>query len=303
MATKAISPLSSYSSCDEAALSTECPSPESSFTDLRAWADSSDDEIPVFPAFSYRVKNTFIDDIVECPTCTRETHRRSQSCPASPSGCKMLTNVLGMNPNKLGAVQPALFPKTGLFSPVTYEGHRRVNSRTSRGSCVSTASTSACSDQEREQDSLTRDDSNVDLFPQSATTQCKSCELSGKPIKEFIEEMGRDCKSYRNGKLEPAVKQLIQLMYQECSWLQLCGQELHRQADKHGHGRNLLSVRFYVRGLPWQRRPKWQLPLLWAVSAVFQRCGTKASMRGQELLVTLDNGATLRVDFVALRCD
>merc|ERR1711879_332158 len=115
-----------------------------------------------------------------------------------------------------------------------------------------------------------------DNFEQNRLDNCKSCNLSENAIRHFMKPMGADCNyfGYNTGNtFEPALERFVALVGQECSWLQIHGQTLHRQEMRRGRGRDTLTLRFFVRGLPWVKRAKWQQPLLWAVFALLQLRG------------------------------
>lgn len=140
-------------------------------------------------------------------------------------------------------------------------------------------------------------------FNQYLRNMCTYCDLSETSIWQPMTSIATDgnhltCNA--NDKFEPALGLFVERVRQTCSWLQIHGHDLHRQIC-HGRGRNILTLRFHIRGLPWAKRAKWQQPLLWAVSALLQRHGADVAMHGGDLLATLDHGASLRLDFVACR--
>jgi hypothetical protein len=59
----------------------------------------------------------------------------------------------------------------------------------------------------------------------------------------------------------------------------------------------VVTVRFYVLGLPSAKRSKWQQPLCWAATEVLRRQGVEAEVQGGELRVRQSEEAFIRVDF------
>eukprot|EP00747_Dinoflagellata_sp_TGD_P018716 gnl/TRDRNA2_/TRDRNA2_126689_c0_seq1.p1 gnl/TRDRNA2_/TRDRNA2_126689_c0~~gnl/TRDRNA2_/TRDRNA2_126689_c0_seq1.p1 ORF type:complete len:231 (+),score=34.34 gnl/TRDRNA2_/TRDRNA2_126689_c0_seq1:73-765(+) len=106
--------------------------------------------------------------------------------------------------------------------------------------------------------------------------------------------------------LDEASERLAAFVQKECGWLRIHGHGLHKESSQRTRRRrgSVATLRFYVNGLPWAKRAKWEQPLLWAVAAVLQRNHPTAMMKGGELTVPLqDLGATLRIDFAAARAD
>lgn len=93
---------------------------------------------------------------------------------------------------------------------------------------------------------------------------------------------------------------LATLVPQECGFLRLNGHTVHFHTKAHSLGYGL-TIRFYVVGLPWAKRSKWQQPLFWTVARVLQRAGCDARVRSGQLLVPVTVDVSVRVDFVAGR--
>jgi len=95
-------------------------------------------------------------------------------------------------------------------------------------------------------------------------------------------------------------RRLAELVERECAFLRIRGhtlQPLGRGQMKHGA---TLCLRFFVHGLPFTRRSRWQQPLTYSMLAVLKRCGCEAFVRGGELYASEDK-VVVRVDFAAGR--
>eukprot|EP00747_Dinoflagellata_sp_TGD_P183480 gnl/TRDRNA2_/TRDRNA2_38383_c0_seq2.p1 gnl/TRDRNA2_/TRDRNA2_38383_c0~~gnl/TRDRNA2_/TRDRNA2_38383_c0_seq2.p1 ORF type:complete len:430 (-),score=80.49 gnl/TRDRNA2_/TRDRNA2_38383_c0_seq2:134-1354(-) len=110
--------------------------------------------------------------------------------------------------------------------------------------------------------------------------------------------------------LEAAADRLAAVVEDKCGWLRIRGHGLqYCRASRQRPGRQrsrtqrqtLPTLRFYVTGLPWAKRAKWEQPLLWSVSAVLQKWGATTKMKGGELSVLLDTGDAVNVEFAAAR--
>lgn len=107
---------------------------------------------------------------------------------------------------------------------------------------------------------------------------------------------------YGIGSREESARQILELVQHECAFLRIRGHGL--RIEKHRQRSVAATLCIFVQGLPWSKRAKWLLPLLWSVSAVLQRCGCAARVRGGVLRAPLDDvdgGETLRIDFAAAR--
>mmetsp|Transcript_16576 Transcript_16576/g.37450 ORF Transcript_16576/g.37450 Transcript_16576/m.37450 type:complete len:259 (-) Transcript_16576:186-962(-) len=99
-----------------------------------------------------------------------------------------------------------------------------------------------------------------------------------------------------------SARQVSELVERECAFLRIRGHGLHAKSSANAKRSDLaVTLRFYVSGLPWAKRSKWLLPLLWSVAAVLQRNGCGARVQGGRLCVPLETGAAVRIDFAAAR--
>lgn len=99
-----------------------------------------------------------------------------------------------------------------------------------------------------------------------------------------------------------SISLVAELVEHECGFLRLRGYKLHPEMSKRAKQRNVVAtLRFYVEGLPRQKRAKWLLPLRWCVAPVLQRRNCAAAVQGGELYAPLEGGAYVRFDFAAAR--
>jgi len=94
-------------------------------------------------------------------------------------------------------------------------------------------------------------------------------------------------------------ERLAALVEQHCAFLRLNGYSLqHHSTDKAGRRGGLMTVRFYVRGLPAAKRSKWQHPLCRTAKGVLNRLGCEAEVVSGELRVPHgQDGSFIRIDF------
>lgn len=112
-------------------------------------------------------------------------------------------------------------------------------------------------------------------------------------------ESSRHCHGEFPEEPRERAEQLAALVEYHCAFLRLNGYGLqHHRADKASRRGTLMTVRFYVRGLPPAKRSKWQHPLSWAVKGVLSKLGCEADVVGGELRVPHDqDGTFIRIDF------
>lgn len=103
---------------------------------------------------------------------------------------------------------------------------------------------------------------------------------------------------------ESEADELVALVERECAFLRLVGEkasyeETTRLRLQRGVER---CVIFYCKGLPWAKRAKWLLPLLWSVAAVLKSKGVFTKVQGGELYAQMPGADSLiRLDFAAAR--
>lgn len=89
-----------------------------------------------------------------------------------------------------------------------------------------------------------------------------------------------------------------------CPFLRLAGRGLYEERNLHRRKRGVAKCAvFYVYGLPWTKRARWLLPLLWAVASVLKLRGCTAKVQARELYVQVPGPGRgyVRVDFAAAR--
>lgn len=99
--------------------------------------------------------------------------------------------------------------------------------------------------------------------------------------------------------------ELAALVESKCSFLRLMGQEFYNEVNEVRRKRGVVKcVVFYVRGLPWAKRAKWLLPLLWAVAKVLNAQGCTTKVQAGEMYAQLPGARghdLVRLDFAAAR--
>jgi len=101
-----------------------------------------------------------------------------------------------------------------------------------------------------------------------------------------------------------SASKVAELVMSECQFLRL--QEyclLPEISRKAMRCKSKWMLRFYVHGVPCQKRAKWLQPLSVSVAAVLRRRGCTTKVHSCELFVTLENdGEVIHIDFAAARC-
>jgi hypothetical protein len=104
------------------------------------------------------------------------------------------------------------------------------------------------------------------------------------------------------------VLEIIALVERECAFLRTAGTDIYDESNIVRRRRGVVKcVVFYVRGLPWAKRARWLLPLLWSVAAVLNLKGCVAKVQAGELYAQLPStrgpgrSSFVRLDFAAAR--
>lgn len=91
----------------------------------------------------------------------------------------------------------------------------------------------------------------------------------------------------------------------DCSFLRISGRDYYDEENQLRRKRGVVkSIVFYIRGLPWAKRARWLMPLLWSVASVLKARGCTTRVQAGELYVQLSgmrNEEYVRVDFAAAR--
>jgi len=101
-----------------------------------------------------------------------------------------------------------------------------------------------------------------------------------------------------------SASKVAELVMSECQFLRIQEYGLRPEISRKAMRRNAKwMLRFYVHGVPCQKRAKWLQPLSVSVAAVLRRHGCTTKVHSCELFVTLENdGEVIHVDFAAARC-
>lgn len=104
---------------------------------------------------------------------------------------------------------------------------------------------------------------------------------------------------------EDPIKELTALVKRECAFMRLTEEAVYEETSPVRMQRGVVKcVIFYCRGLPWAKRSKWLLPLLWSVAAVLKKSGCAARVQSGELYAQIPgdaSGELVRLDFAASR--
>jgi hypothetical protein len=111
---------------------------------------------------------------------------------------------------------------------------------------------------------------------------------------------------------EPATPESVELaalVERECGFLRITGKDFFEELDKirkrrcgNSSGGLSMCVVFHCRGLPWAKRAKWLVPLLWSVAAVLKLRNCIAKVQAGELYVKLPSACSfVRLDFIPTR--
>jgi hypothetical protein len=101
--------------------------------------------------------------------------------------------------------------------------------------------------------------------------------------------------------------ELAALVESKCSFLRLVGHDIYSEVNEVRRKRGVVKCMvFYVRCLPWAKRAKWLLPLLWAVAKVLNAQGCTTKVQAGELYAQLPGEGNcdsnfVRIDFAAAR--
>lgn len=247
-----------------------------------------------FKAFGLVVKNTFIDDAapaleVESPA----TRRRASSVPAA------LKMASGQDVEEyIGAV------KSCPLSACVLRGRGCCVPGEELSKCCSPAST--CSGREFSPASSVTTNT-------STTISCSTpTECTGLIWAEATDDDSEEADSSPETEVSPEVgsqdqaltAELAAIVERECSFLRLAGHAIYDESSNLRRRRGVSKcVVFYCRGLPWAKRAKWLLPLLWSVAAVLKNAGCTTKVQAGELYVQLPSTSVCRSGCDFLRLD
>lgn len=98
---------------------------------------------------------------------------------------------------------------------------------------------------------------------------------------------------------------LATLIERDCSFLKIAGRDYYDEQNQLRRKRGVVkSLVFFIKGLPWAKRARWLMPLLWSVSSVLKARGCGTRVQAGELYVQLPGMCSeefVRVDFAAAR--
>jgi hypothetical protein len=98
---------------------------------------------------------------------------------------------------------------------------------------------------------------------------------------------------------------LAKWIERDCSFLRIAGRDYYDEQNQLRRKRGVVkSIVFYIRGLPWAKRARWLMPLLWSVASVLKARGCTSRVQAGELYVQLPGMCTedfIRIDFAAAR--
>lgn len=91
----------------------------------------------------------------------------------------------------------------------------------------------------------------------------------------------------------------------DCRFLRISGRDFYDEENQLRRKRGVVkSIVFYIKGLPWAKRARWLMPLLWSVASVLKARGCTTRVQAGELYVQLSGMREeeyVRVDFAAAR--
>jgi hypothetical protein len=90
--------------------------------------------------------------------------------------------------------------------------------------------------------------------------------------------------SHEVGAEEDLSVEIASVIERELAFLRLAGHAIYDETNHIRRRRGVTQcVVFYCRGLPWAKRAKWLLPLLWSVAAVLKAQGCTCKVQAGEL--------------------
>jgi hypothetical protein len=240
-----------------------------------------------FKAFGLVVKNTFIDDAAPAVEEDSPASRRASSVPAA---MRMAYDQEADEKLGVKSCPPGAYAKRG------------------RGRHATTYSDSSttCSGREFSPTSSITTSTSTSMCC-STPTECIGLSWAESMDSEDEAEAVPEAESSSDSEVdgEDQTAELTALVERDCAFLRLAG---HQVYDETSHLRRRRGVSkcvvFYCRGLPWAKRAKWLLPLLWSVAAVLKARGCTCKVQAGELYAQLPSArksgtAFVRVDFGA----
>jgi hypothetical protein len=236
-------------------------------------------------AFGHVVKNTFIDDAA-APAAPSAARQRASSLPAA---------------SRFAGDEACCDVAAGESSwPLSAAAH--VAPRRGRSGCgeEEVLCTSRCRDLSIASTTSTR--TSIDTATTCSTaTPCSSFSWAEASAMEEA------AASPAGAEAEDPAAKLAALVERECAFLRLTDKVFYEETTPVRKQRGVVKCAvFYCRGLPWAKRSKWLLPLLWSVAAVLKTRGCNARVQSGELYAQLPgsdetNGNLIRLDFAAAR--
>lgn len=248
-------------------------------------------------AFGHVVKNTFIDDVVPP---AEPTARRACSVPAAsrPAGDRDFDEDVS-----------ACSCPLSTFAAVRGRPESRTACKDAEPCFLPIASNSRCRDFSLASTASTRTSTGTDISSTATETACSS---SGTP--DFCSGFSwaeASVPAAEEAAEVEADEELVALVEQECAFLRLVGEKMSYEETTHLRRQRGVErcVVFYCKGLPWAKRAKWLLPLLWSVAAVLRSKGVFTKVQSGELYAQMPgaqgepaSGSRLvRLDFAAAR--
>lgn len=255
-------------------------------------------QVEAIKAFGLVVKNTFIDDAAPPLEEQRLAARRSSSVPpafrigSSHSADDEDDKVIRSSSDPVFGVQSCPLSAHIRRGRPTFE--RKSDNESL---CLSPGST--CSG---------RDLSPASSVTTSTTTCCStSTECTGLNWAEAldVEEAAATLEEEEAVDDMDAARELADVVARDCAFLRLTDQVIYDETSHVRRRRGVTKcVLFHCRGLPWAKRAKWLLPLLWSVAAVLRRKGCTTKVQAGELYAQLPSACSespqlVRLDFGA----
>jgi hypothetical protein len=249
-------------------------------------------------AFGHEVKNTFIDDIAPP---VKPTARRTCSVPAASrlaGDCDLVDDV------------SACSCPLSTFAAVRGRPESRTVCKDAEPCFLPIASSSQCRDLSLASTASTRTSTGTDIS--STATETTSCSSSSTP--DFCSGFNwaeASVPEAEEAAETEADEELVALVERECAFLRLTGEKACYEETTHLRRQRGVErcVVFYCKGLPWAKRAKWLLPLLWSVAAVLRARGVFTKVQSGELYAQMpgaqgepaDGSRLVRLDFAAAR--
>jgi hypothetical protein len=146
------------------------------------------------------------------------------------------------------------------------------------------------------------------LLDEEASSQAPSHEEACAAPHSYPGERAAPRTAAPDREITQDVIDIMALVERECAFLRTAGMDIYDESNVVRRRRGVVQcVVFYVRGLPWAKRARWLLPLLWSVAAVLNLKGCVAKVQAGELYAQLPStrgpgrSSSVRLDFAAAR--